>query len=81
MIHAKRHRLVARAVVEDDGPGIPDDVADRIFYPLISNRDNGSGLGLPIAQSAVSQHGGLIEWSSRPGRTEFSVVLPIAEAA
>ncbi len=81
VIHAKRHRLVARAAVADDGPGIPDDVADRIFYPLISSRENGSGLGLPIAQSAVSQHGGLIEWRSRPGCTEFSVILPIPEAA
>ena len=79
VIHSKRYRLVARAVVADDGPGVADDIADRIFYPLISNRDNGSGLGLPIAQSAVSRHGGLIEWNSRPGHTEFSVILPIAQ--
>lgn len=68
---------MARAAIADDGAGINDDIAERMFYPLVSDREHGSGLGLPIAQSAVSRHGGLIEWDSQPGRTEFSVILPI----
>lgn len=78
VINSKRHPLVARAAIADDGAGINDDIAERMFYPLVSDREHGSGLGLPIAQSAVSRHGGLIEWDSQPGRTEFSVILPIA---
>jgi two-component system nitrogen regulation sensor histidine kinase GlnL len=62
--------------ITDNGPGIPGDIRDRIFYPLVSGRDDGSGLGLTLAQSFVQQHDGLIEVESRPGCTEFAILLP-----
>ena len=61
----------------DNGPGIPEDIRDRIFYPLVSGRDDGSGLGLTLAQTFVQQHDGLIEVDSRPGHTEFQILLPL----
>lgn len=74
-----QHRLVARIDVIDDGPGITPDLLDRIFYPMVTSRAEGSGIGLPIAQTLVNQHGGLIECSSEPGRTVFTVWLPMEE--
>ncbi|WP_435104321.1 nitrogen regulation protein NR(II) [Arhodomonas sp. AD133] len=74
------HRLVVRVDVIDDGPGIPPDLLERIFYPMITSRPDGSGIGLPIAQNLVGQHGGLIEASSVPGHTEFTVWLPLEDA-
>jgi two-component system nitrogen regulation sensor histidine kinase GlnL len=75
---AKKHyQLALELQVIDNGPGIAEDICDRIFYPLVSGRENGSGLGLTIAQSFVQQHGGTIEVSSRPGRTCFSLMLPL----
>jgi len=76
-IDSKRHRLALRVDVEDDGPGIPDAIKDRIFFPMVSGRSGGTGLGLPIAQEQITQHGGLIECESRPGRTLFYVYLPL----
>ena len=70
-------RLVARIDIIDDGPGIPPDMINTIFYPMVTGRPEGTGLGLPIAQSLVNQHGGLIECSSRPGETVFSIILPL----
>ena len=61
----------------DNGPGIPEDIRDRIFYPLVSGREDGSGLGLTLAQTFVQQHDGLIEVESRPGHTEFQILLPL----
>jgi two-component system nitrogen regulation sensor histidine kinase GlnL len=61
----------------DNGPGIPEDIRDRIFYPLVSGREDGSGLGLTLAQTFVQQHDGLIEVDSRPGHTEFQILLPL----
>ncbi len=76
---AKKHyQLALELQVIDNGPGIPEDIRDRIFYPLVSGRENGSGLGLTIAQSFVQQHGGTIEVTSRPGSTCFSLMLPLA---
>jgi two-component system nitrogen regulation sensor histidine kinase GlnL len=73
---AKKHyQLALELQVIDNGPGIPEEIRDRIFYPLVSGRENGSGLGLTIAQSFVQQHGGTIEVTSRPGRTCFSLML------
>lgn len=72
-----RHRVVASIEIEDDGPGIPRDLKDSIFYPLVTSRDDGTGLGLPAAQELISRHGGLIEFDSRPGRTVFYVRLPL----
>jgi two-component system nitrogen regulation sensor histidine kinase GlnL len=74
---AKRHyRLALELQVLDNGPGIPHSIRDRIFYPLVSGRENGSGLGLSLAQSFIQQHGGTIEVQSRPGRTCFTLNLP-----
>ncbi len=72
-----RHRLVAQIEIEDDGPGIPEDLRHKIFYPMLSASAGGQGIGLSIAQSLVSQHGGLIELRSRPGQTVFTVFLPV----
>ena len=72
-----RYRLALDLHVIDDGPGIPDDIRDRIFFPLVSGREGGSGLGLTLAQTFVQQHGGLIECESRPGRTDFRILLPL----
>ena len=63
--------------VIDNGPGIPEEIRDRIFYPLVSGREDGSGLGLTLAQTFVQQHDGLIEVESRPGHTEFQILLPL----
>jgi len=73
----KRHRLALALAVEDNGPGVPEAIRDRIFYPLVSGREGGSGLGLTLAQTFVAQHGGTIECESRPGRTVFSILLPL----
>jgi two-component system nitrogen regulation sensor histidine kinase GlnL len=71
--------VVANIEVEDDGPGIPTDLQDSIFYPLVTSRADGTGLGLPAAQELISRHGGLIEFDSRPGRTVFQVLIPLRE--
>ena len=72
-----RHRLVANVEFEDNGPGVPPDIAENIFYPMISGRADGSGLGLAITQTILAQHSGLVECESEPGRTVFSFFLPI----
>lgn len=76
-IAGRRHRLVLRAEVEDDGPGIPPALMEQIFYPLVTGRSDGTGLGLSIAQDIVTRHGGLIECSSQPGCTTFVLYLPL----
>lgn len=72
-----RHPLVIAARIIDDGPGIPEELRDRVFYPLVTGRHGGTGLGLSIAQQAVSQLGGLIECTSQPGKTVFTVLIPL----
>ena len=74
----KHHPLALELQVIDNGPGIAEELRDKIFYPLVSGRESGSGLGLTIAQSFVQQHGGTIEVASRPGRTCFTLLLPMA---
>ncbi len=76
-VSGQQHRLVLSLEVEDDGPGVPEDLKETIFYPLVSGRDTGTGLGLTIAQDLVSRNGGLIEFSSRPGATIFQLRLPV----
>lgn len=73
----KRWKLAVRVDVIDNGPGIPEDMRDQIFFPLISGREGGSGLGLTLAQTLVQRHEGAIHLDSRPGRTCFSIYLPI----
>ena len=72
-----RHRVIASIEIEDDGPGIPQDLQDSVFYPLITSRPDGTGLGLPVAQELISRHDGMIEFESRPGRTVFFVRIPL----
>ncbi len=73
----KRHRLAIAVQIIDNGPGIPGHLRDKIFYPLVSGRADGHGLGLTLAQDFVSQHQGSIEFESEPGRTCFTVMLPL----
>jgi two-component system, NtrC family, nitrogen regulation sensor histidine kinase GlnL len=73
----KRHRVALALSIEDNGPGVPDAIRDRIFYPLVSGREGGSGLGLTLAQAFIAQHGGAIECESVPGRTVFTILLPL----
>jgi len=74
-----RHRVIASIEIADDGPGIPKDLQDSIFYPLVTSNPEGTGLGLPAAQELISRHGGLIEFESRPGRTVFFVRIPLEQ--
>lgn len=76
VIGSVRHKVVASVEIEDDGPGVPPDIADSIFFPLVTGRADGTGLGLSLSQDLVSRHGGLIEYQSRPGRTVFMIRLP-----
>ncbi len=73
----KRWKLAVRIDVIDNGPGIPEEMRDQIFFPLISGREGGSGLGLTLAQTLVQRHDGAIHLDSHPGRTCFSIYLPI----
>lgn len=79
-IGAKRHRLVLRIDIEDNGPGIPKELKQSIFYPMVSGRAAGNGLGLSIAQDIIQQYHGLIECESYPGRTLFSIYLPLEKS-
>lgn len=76
-IGAARHKLVVQIDIEDDGAGIPPAMLEKIFYPMITTRAEGTGLGLPIAQYLIHSHGGLVECRSRPGCTVFSLYLPL----
>ena len=76
----RRYRLALELQVIDNGPGIPEDIRERMFYPLVSGREGGSGLGLTLAQSFVQQHQGTIECESRPGYTAFTIRLPLGKA-
>lgn len=76
-IGATRHRLVLRIDIRDNGPGIPAELRESMFYPMVSGRAGGSGLGLSIAQDIIHQYHGLIECESRPGETTFSIYLPL----
>jgi two-component system nitrogen regulation sensor histidine kinase GlnL len=73
----QRHRLALELQVVDDGPGVPEEIQDRIFNPLVSGREGGTGLGLSLAQTYVQYHKGVIEFESRPGRTTFRILLPL----
>jgi two-component system nitrogen regulation sensor histidine kinase GlnL len=75
-IGSRRYRVVASIQVEDDGPGVPAELKDTVFYPLVTGRQGGTGLGLAVAQDLISRHDGLVEFDSRPGRTVFTLLLP-----
>ncbi|MDG1461983.1 MAG: nitrogen regulation protein NR(II) [Gammaproteobacteria bacterium] len=79
MLGKERKKIIASIEIEDNGHGVPDDIRDSLFFPLVSGRSGGSGLGLPLAQDLVSRHNGLIEFTSQPGRTVFMLRLPLEE--
>jgi len=76
-IGSTRHRHVMRLDITDDGVGIPEEMQQRIFFPMVTSRAEGTGVGLSIAQSLINRHGGLIECTSQPGQTRFTILLPI----
>ncbi|MGB0712738.1 MAG: nitrogen regulation protein NR(II) [Gammaproteobacteria bacterium] len=76
-IGSQVHRAVMRIDVVDDGPGVPDELRGRLFYPMITGREGGTGLGLSMAQTLINHHRGLIEYESRPGHTVFTIYLPL----
>jgi two-component system nitrogen regulation sensor histidine kinase GlnL len=80
-IARRRHRLALELQVTDNGPGIPAELRERVFHPLVSGREGGTGLGLTLAQTFVQHHAGSIECESQPGRTTFRVLLPLAREA
>ena len=73
----KRYRHALAVEISDTGPGIPEDMREKVFYPLVSGREGGSGLGLTLAQTFVTQHGGTVTFESQPGNTTFTLLLPI----
>ncbi len=73
----QRHRLVAQIDITDNGPGIPPELRENLFYPMVSGRADGTGLGLSISQSIINQKNGIIEFTSSPGKTVFSIYLPL----
>ncbi|WP_282178022.1 nitrogen regulation protein NR(II) [Vibrio nereis] len=76
-IHGQRCKLAARIEIIDNGPGISAELQDTLFYPMVSGREGGTGLGLSIAQNLIDQHQGKIDVESWPGRTIFTIYLPI----
>jgi signal transduction histidine kinase len=80
LLGVRREGQRLRLEVWDRGPGIPDDIRERMFYPLVSGREGGSGLGLTIAQNFIQHHHGTIDCASRPGSTVFTLRLPIEQA-
>ena len=76
-INGVEHKLVACLSVIDNGSGVPEDIAAKIFFPMVSGQTDGTGLGLAISQMLIDQHDGLIEFNSVAGKTEFRVMLPI----
>lgn len=71
------HRMGLVITVTDNGPGVPDALRDKLFHPLVTGRAQGTGLGLNLAQDCLQAHGGLLEFESRPGHTEFRLLLPL----
>jgi len=77
VFHKKKHTTAIRLDIIDNGPGIDNELLDKIFYPLVSGKNYGSGLGLSLSQNFITQHNGMIDCSSIPGKTKFSIILPI----
>lgn len=75
----ERHRLVCSIEIIDNGPGIPEELLSSIFYPMVTGRAEGSGLGLSIAQSIINRHQGLIECTTEPGNTRFQLLIPLEQ--
>jgi len=77
----KRYRVAIKLEIIDNGPGIPNEIRERIFYPLVPGSEGGTGLGLTLAQTFITQHHGMIECESKPGHTCFTILLPIETSA
>jgi len=77
----QRYRHAIMVQIVDNGPGVPEALRDKVFYPLVSGRDGGTGLGLSLAQNFVNQHHGIIEFESAPGNTRFTILLPVVDTA
>lgn len=75
-IAKNRHKLALDLHVIDNGPGVPEEIKDKIFFPLVSGKEGGSGLGLTLAQTYVQQHQGFIACESKPGCTDFQIQMP-----
>ena len=75
----KRRRHALSIQVIDNGPGIPHAIRDKVFYPLVSGREGGSGLGLTLVQNFVTQHHGTVTFETQPGGTTFTLLLPIQQ--
>jgi len=78
-INGYRHRLAIEIKIIDNGPGIPAQLHNTLFYPMVTGRAQGTGLGLSIAQTLIGQHQGRIDFKSRAGFTEFTVLLPVTK--
>ena len=78
-INGQQVKLAAQISIIDDGPGIPANIQDTIFYPMVSGRSNGTGLGLSISQTLINQHHGKLSCHSKPGHTEFIILLPLSQ--
>jgi two-component system nitrogen regulation sensor histidine kinase GlnL len=76
----KRYKHALQLQISDTGPGVPEALRERIFYPLVSAREGGCGLGLTLAQTFVTQHGGTVTFESQPGSTCFTLLLPISSS-
>lgn len=76
---SERHRLACCVELIDNGPGIPEQILNKLFYPMVSGNPQGHGLGLSIAQSIINQHQGLIECTSEPGQTCFQLLIPLEQ--
>lgn len=81
MIHGKHFALCAQIKIIDNGPGIPKALKDTLFYPMVSSKSDGSGLGLSISQTLIDHHAGKIEVESHQGLTEFTLYIPIKQGA
>lgn len=81
LVAASRHPRALRVDVVDDGPGVPADIRPLVFFPMVTGRREGTGLGLPLAQAIAIRHDGLITFESEPGRTVFTLLLPLPEDA
>jgi len=73
----QRYRLALELHIKDNGPGVPESIRERIFFPLVTGREGGSGLGLTLAQTFVQQHHGTVECESEPGKTVFKILIPL----
>lgn len=77
LLAAGQHRMGLRIAVADNGPGVPEALRDKLFHPLVTGRAQGTGLGLSLAQECLQRQGGLLEFDSVPGKTEFRLLLPL----